>query len=174
MSRKHVPTRRAILSSALAAAALPASAAYAAAGSPLLQPTELGLEMLRLMPAHAEAVWHNSCCTGGPDEAALLDWEDQTWEAIAERAERATNVVDQAIAHGIWLGVWDDEYHAAEALAVRMAAAVLVLAGIALDDCSVDACIKKHWGEREPWQRRAQPSFVWQHDHDQSPASARG
>lgn len=158
MSRtKH--TRRASLSSGIAAAALtPAltEEALTAGGKPLLRPTELGLKMLRLMPAHAEAVWHGSYYDGGMFD--LVIWENSTWEAMKELAAEATNMVDLAIAHRWWRGSetdgaekdWAGYWALPEVLADRLVTQVLALAGIPPEACTAQAYIDKHWGEREP------------------------
>ena len=148
---KSSTTRRAVLSAGIAAAALPQAAQAADAGKPLLRPTELGLEMLRrLIPAHAEACWHASYWDG-PEEEAVTAWDKRTFEAIRELALRTTNVVDMAIAHRVWLTGPEGEYHGNEALAVRMTAAVLALAGISEEKCSLEAYWRAQgWADREP------------------------
>ena len=166
MSRtKH--TRRAVLSSGIAAAALTpalAEGALAAGGKPLLQPTEVGLAMLRLMPEHAEAVWHGSFYEGkrrpheklGAVEQAAADWEDRTWDAMKELAVKATNIVNLAIAHRWWRnseagdaeGDWQEYWTEPEALADRLVSRVLALAGIPAEVCTVQAYIDTRWGKR--------------------------
>ena len=142
---KSSTTRRAVLSSAIAAAALPAFGSAADSGKPLLQPTELGREMLRLFPAFAEACWFG-IHSYDADDPTVDAWEKRTRAPLDELADKATNVIDLAIAHCIFheCDHFDDESPN------KLTEAVLALAGIALEACSVSACIKKRWGEREP------------------------
>ena len=112
-------TRRAILSAGLAAASLPLAATGApqplSSGDIRLAPTELGYELLRRMPAYAEAIWKDcrSCdITGHPDydadkvkttDAHLEATNARVCEAIAAILDRAAAVpsdhlVDLAIA----------------------------------------------------------------------------
>jgi hypothetical protein len=147
-------TRRNLLSAGLPAVLLPAALANAAAVGPdsmiRLAPTEIGREMLRLLPAHAEATWHGCYCEfRDPDEAVIECWERRTWTPIMELAEKATNIVDLAIGHRIWRGTdamfEDDELEVV--IVDRLTAAVLAAAGIPAAACRQGPIWEKNgWG----------------------------
>ena len=157
-------TRRALLSAGLAATALPlaANAAVGPDGMNRLGPTEIGWEMIRLLPAHAVAVWHTvSLGIDDPDSLEIECWERRTWTPIVELANKATNIVDLAIANRIWRCgeatlERDDPLDGSvgdplEALADRLTAAVLAAAGIPERACWQGALWEANgWYDREP------------------------
>jgi hypothetical protein len=66
------------------------------------KPTELGHEMIELLPAHAVSTWHDGYLEADdPDANDIEALHDATWEPIKQRALQATNIVDLAIAYRI-------------------------------------------------------------------------
>jgi hypothetical protein len=112
-------------------------------------PTALGLKMIELLPAHAVAVWHAcNLAPQDPDEDAVQCWERRTWEPIRELAEKATNIVDIAIAQRIWHGDGGD---IDEELTDRLVDTLLKAAHVKAASCSQEAMWKKNgWHRRTP------------------------
>ena len=124
-----------------------------------LKPTRLGREIIELLPAYAEALWH--CCYDLADDreadaAAIKRWEDATWALIQERINGASTLVDLAIAFRIMAERADPRDYkgatpwATHRLACDLALAVLKLAGISEAQCSIQQ-------QRTDWDRHPTP-----------------
>lgn len=178
-------TRRAALSACLVAAVVPMIAATpASSGTPpgALRPTKLGLELLRRLPAYAEAVWidvktcdDHSC----PPEiqAARQEAYDEAHDRIADaieaiRMRAAEAPLDHLIDVAIVLSVCSEDpidtveeatlemvgalgEDGALMLAKTLALALLKLAQIPTSACSVDGLYQTL--ERSRIEYRAEP-----------------
>jgi hypothetical protein len=121
-------------------------------------PTRLGLEIIELLPEHAEAVWFDcSLREDDPDKAAIEGWNEGTWAPLRARYYAARSIVDLAIAvrawrHGLFSTVWDEEtVDPAQVVADRLCAAVLQAAGI--DEAKLDIgqiWRARGWEDRDP------------------------
>jgi len=125
----------------------------------ILKPTRLGLEIIKLLPAYAEALWHRCydlADDSEADAAAIKGWEDATWTLIQERINQASTLVDLAIAFRITAERADPRHYKGAApwaihrLACDLALAVLKLAGISEAQCSIMA-------QRTDWDRHPTP-----------------
>lgn len=125
----------------------------------ILKPTRLGLEIIELLPAYADALWHRCYELADDSEAdavAIKRWEDAAWTLIQERINEASTLVDLAIAFRITAERADPRHYkgatpwAIHRLACDLALEVLKRAGIGEAQCSIQA-------QRTDWDRHPTP-----------------